>query len=226
MNTRNGTNSKAGPTSQSQVNHLPTARITSVNVSRVANVIFKGKTVPTGIYKQPVDGLVHIGMGGVEDDEQADLRCHGGPHKAVYIYGLPGYAHWETYLGRKLAPGSFGENLTVDSLTEDDIRIGDLLICGKLVMQISEPRISCFKLAMALKEDPGFSKIFLEDGRVGFYARVLQEGRVMAGDCAIHKPVSVPSPTIREFVRACYDSNASLADLKFARNAVDLSPEW
>ncbi|MGY6277961.1 MOSC domain-containing protein [Methylomonas sp. MgM2] len=226
MNNNDGPNLNAAATGRRQPTRQTEARIRSVNVSRVTNVIFKGKTVPTGIFKRPVEGLVHIGVAGAADDEQADLRCHGGPHKAVYIYGLPGYAHWETYLGRKLAPGSFGENLTVDSLTEDDVRIGDLLICGKLVIQISEPRISCFKLAMTLNEDPGFSKIFLEDGRVGFYARVLQEGSVMAGDCAIHEPVAVPSPTIREFVRACYDPNASLADLKFARNATGLSPEW
>ncbi len=213
-------------TGRRQLNQSADACITSINISKVTNVVFKGKTVPTGIFKQAVSGLVHIGVNGVEDDEQADLRCHGGPHKAVYIYGLPGYAYWESFLGRKLTSGTFGENLTVDNLTEDTIRIGDLLICGKLVMQISEPRISCFKLAMTLKEDPGFSKTFLEDGRVGFYARVLHAGTVMAGDRLIHEPVSTPSPTIREFVRACYDPNTTLAALKFARNAVDLSPEW
>lgn len=226
MTKHNGMKSTTKLISQRPPNDSTNASITSINVSKVTNVMFKDKTVPTGIFKQPVNGLVHIGTNGVEDDEQADLRCHGGPHKAVYIYGLPGYAHWEAYLGRKLAAGAFGENLTISNLTEDSVRIGDLLICGKLVMQISEPRISCFKLAMTLNEDPGFSKIFLEDGRVGFYARVLQEGSVMAGDQLIHEPVSVPSPTIREFVRACYDPNATLADLKFARNAAGLSPEW
>lgn len=201
-------------------------RIVSINVSKIRDVPFKGKTVPTGIYKKRVDGPVRISPSGVENDRQADLRCHGGPHKAVYVYGRPGYRHWEGYLGRLLPPGTFGENLTVENLNEDEVRIGDLLICGELVLQVSEPRISCFKLAMTLKEDPGFSKVFLEDGRVGFYARVLHEGRVTEGDWLFHIPAKDASPSIREFVRAAYDPNASLEQLKYARNAKGLSPDW
>lgn len=201
-------------------------RIVSINASKIKEVQFRGKTVPTGIFKQPVTGPVPIGFDGIGGDEQADLRCHGGPHKAVYLYGGPGYLHWASYLGRRLSPGTFGENLTVENLTEDDVRIGDLLICGDLILQVSEPRISCFKLAMTLQEDPGFSKIFLADGRVGFYARVLREGRIAVGNRLVHQPTPLPSPTVREFVRATYDANAGLSELKFARNAVGLSPEW
>lgn len=201
-------------------------RIVSINASKIKEVRFKGKTVPTGIFKQPVTGPVLIGFDGIGGDEQADLRCHGEPHKAVYLYGRPGYLHWASFLGRQLSPGTFGENLTVENLTEDDVRIGDLLICGDLILQVSEPRISCFKLAMTLQEDPGFSKIFLADGRVGFYARVLREGRITVGDRLVHQPTPLPSPTVREFVQATYDANAGLSELKFARNAVDLSPEW
>ncbi|MDD2770226.1 MAG: MOSC domain-containing protein, partial [Methylococcus sp.] len=201
-------------------------RIVSINTSKIKEVQFKGKTVPTGIFKQPVTDPVLIGFDGIGGDEQADLRCHGGPHKAVYLYGWPGYLHWASFLGRRLSPGTFGENLTVENLTEDDVRIGDLLICGDLMLQVSEPRISCFKLAMTLQEDPGFSRVFLADGRVGFYARVLREGRITVGDRLVHQPTPLPSPTVREFVQATYDANASLSELKFARNAVDLSPEW
>lgn len=201
-------------------------KIASINVSKIKEVQFKGKTVLTGIFKQPIGGTTQVTFRGLEGDEQADLRCHGGPHKAVYLYGCPGYQHWESFLGRSLPPGTFGENLTVEDLTEDDIRIGDLLICGDLVLQISEPRISCFKLAMTLQEEPGFSKTFLEDGRVGFYARVLREGRIAVGDRLVHQATRLPSPTVREFVRATHTLDASLSELKYARNAVGLSLEW
>ena len=160
---------------------MTTPKLLSVNVGLPRSVESRGRTVRTGIFKEPVLFRVHVGKLNVDGDRQADLRVHGGPDKAVYAYDFSGYTHWRRELSRELPFGQFGENLTVDGLPETEVRIGDTYRIGAALLQVSEPRSPCFKLAMKM-ELPTFPKAFLAAGRTGFYLRVLEEGEIGAGD--------------------------------------------
>ena len=158
-------------------------RIVSVNVGLPSELEYDGRTVVSGIVKRPVAGRVMVRRTNVDGDRQADLRVHGGPDKAVYAYAAEHYDHWRSELGRDdLSPhGYFGENLTVAGLDEGEVAIGDVLRAGGALLEVSQPRVPCFKLAMRMR-DHAFGKPFLASGRVGFYMRVLEEGEVEAGD--------------------------------------------
>ena len=125
------------------------ARVLSVNIGRGRNVLANGRTVRTGIFKAPVDGLVAIHRTRVEGDEVVDLRVHGGPYKAVYLYPSEHYQFWQNELGLDHLPlGAFGENLTTEGLTEKDVHIGDEFKVGTAVLKVTQPRMPCFKLAL------------------------------------------------------------------------------
>lgn len=133
----------------------------------------------TAIVKEPVEPPIAVGSLGLEGDEQADPRYHGGPDQAVYLYSAEDYAWWSEQLGRELPPGMFGENLTVDRFPEV-VRIGDRLRIGEIELEITGPRIPCSKLA-ARMEDPRFVKRFAQADRPGYYARVLSPGTLQPG---------------------------------------------
>lgn len=158
-------------------------RILSVNVGRPRELEYAGRSVTSAIVKEPVAGRVMVRRTNLDGDGQADLRVHGGPDKAVYIYPAQHYAHWARELGRDdlSPPGYFGENLTVEGVDEADVQIGDVLRAGEALLEVSHPRVPCFKLAMRMR-DHAFGKPFLASGRVGFYLRVLEEGELQAGD--------------------------------------------
>ncbi len=158
-------------------------RIVSVNAGLPSELSFDGRTVLSGIVKEPVAGRVAVRRTNLDGDRQADLRVHGGPDKAVYAYPAQHYDHWESALGRDdLAPlGYFGENLTVEGTDEAEVHIGDVVRAGDALLEVSQPRVPCFKLAMRMG-DHAFGKPFLASGRVGFYLRVLEEGELEAGD--------------------------------------------
>jgi MOSC domain-containing protein YiiM len=151
-------------------------RLVSVNVSLPKLVEFRGQAVSTSIFKEPVGGRVLVRRLSLEGGWQADLRSHGGLNKAVYAYPLEHYARWSEELGRdNLRPGQFGENLTVEGLTEDAARLGDVFRVGGALLQVTQPRYPCFKLEIKMG-DPLFPRRFLASGRTGFYLRVLEEG--------------------------------------------------
>src|SRR5579862_5965912 len=129
--------------------------VLSVNVGRPREIPAGTRTVRTAIAKQPVLLRVRVGRTNLEGDRQADLRVHGGPDKAVYAYDLSGYAHWEREVGRPLPYGQFGENLSVEGLPETEARIDDVYRVGTALLQISQPRSPCFKLALRM-ERPDF----------------------------------------------------------------------
>jgi MOSC domain-containing protein YiiM len=156
-------------------------KLLSVQVAQPRSVIHGGRTVRTAIYKEPVLFRVFVRRLNLDGDSQADLRVHGGPDKAVYAYDLGGYAHWRRELGLELPFGQFGENLTVEGMPETQVRIGDSYRIGSAVLQVSQPRSPCFKLAMKM-ERPQFLREFLASGRTGFYLRVVEEGELGAGD--------------------------------------------
>jgi len=156
--------------------------VSSVNVALPAPLVTAKGEVLSGIRKLPVRGRVAVRRLGLAGDGQGDLKVHGGPDKAVYVYSLDHYAPWTRELARNdLVPGTFGENLTVEEMLETEVRIGDIYRFGTAVLQVTKPRSPCFKL-VARMGLPDFQKTFLASGRVGFYCRVLEEGDVAAGD--------------------------------------------
>lgn len=184
-------------------------RILVVSVGEPADLSHGGRTVVSGIVKQPVAGRVAVGRTGLAGDGQADLSVHGGPGKAVYAYPVENYPHWAAELGRDdLGPGFFGENLTVEGLPEDRVRVGDVLRSDGALFEVSQPRMPCFKLGMRVG-DPGFLAPFLRSGRVGYYLRVLEEGDVGAGDRLVVERPARDSMSVREVAGLLLDTAAA-----------------
>jgi MOSC domain-containing protein YiiM len=141
----------------------------------------------TGIYKIPVDGPVRIRELGISEDFICDQENHGGPDQAIYIYGAPDYEWWSRELGQELAPGTFGENLTLSEFESAHYSIGDRLKAGSVVLEFTAPRIPCSTLARRMR-DPQFIKKYRLAERPGMYCRVIQEGTLRAGDPAVLIP--------------------------------------
>jgi MOSC domain-containing protein YiiM len=157
-------------------------KLLSVNVALPQEVEINGRPVLTGIYKEPVFHRVRLGRLTLEGDGQADLSVHGGEHQAAYAYPIEHYAYWQAWLDRDPLPhGTFGENFTTRGLLEDEVRVGDVVQIGGTVVQVTMPRLPCFKFAHKVGR-PEILKEFLHSGRSGFYLRVLTEGEVGAGD--------------------------------------------
>ena len=156
-------------------------KVQSVNVGKPRQVEWHGRIVETGIWKKPVEGSVRIEGVNLEGDGQADLRVHGGPDKAVYAYSAEDYEWWSGELGRDLAPGTFGENLTVSGLDLAGALIGERWSVGSAVLEVSQPRLPCSKLGIRMK-DPDFRDRFDDAGRFGTYLRIIEEGSVAAGN--------------------------------------------
>jgi MOSC domain-containing protein YiiM len=157
-------------------------RVLSVNVGLPREVIWRGKPVTTGIYKQPVTGRVPIRALNLDGDRQADLRVHGGRDKAVYAYPSEFYELWSRERPElAFGPGMFGENLTTEGLLDSDVSIGDRFRVGTAELVVTQPRLPCFKLGIKMGRDE-FVTEFLERGLFGFYLGVVREGEVQAGD--------------------------------------------
>lgn len=157
-------------------------RVVSVNVGLPQPILWKGHPVLSGIFKEPVEGRITVRRLNLEGDGQADLTVHGGPEKAVYAYSLEHYDFWRGLLpGIDLPPGSFGENLTVEGLTEENVHIGDCFQIGTAQMRVTQPRMPCYKLAAKFGRTD-IVRHFLETGYSGFYLAVIREGEVGSGD--------------------------------------------
>ncbi|MCI0370875.1 MAG: MOSC domain-containing protein [candidate division NC10 bacterium] len=157
-------------------------RVVSVNVGLPREVHWKGKRATTAIFKEPVAGRVVVRTLNLDGDRQADLSVHGGPSKALYLYPVEHYAYWRRELPEMTLPwGMFGENLTTEGLLEDAANIGDRFRVGSAEVLVTEPRLPCFKLGIRFGRND-IIKRFLASGRTGFYAAVLKEGDVAAGD--------------------------------------------
>jgi MOSC domain-containing protein YiiM len=156
-------------------------KIVSVNVAMPREVVWKGMTVRTGIFKEPVNGPVMISKLNLAGDKQADLTVHGGAEKAVYAYPADHYEYWRRELPDvSFSWGKFGENLTTEGLREDTLCIGDRLRIGSAVLIVTQPRMPCYKLAITFERDD-MIKRFLMSGRSGFYFSVIEPGKVSVG---------------------------------------------
>src|SRR5262245_37665288 len=145
------------------------ATIVSVNVGTPIEVSIQGNVVLTSIFKKPVEGRVAVRKLNVEGDRQADLTVHGGPHKAVYCYPEENYAFWSDQIpDTKLVFGNFGENLTTRGLMEDVVQIGDQFRVGSAILQVTQPRMPCYKLGIRFGRDD-MVKRFWQSERPGIY---------------------------------------------------------
>ncbi len=157
-------------------------QVLSVNVGLPRAVVWKGRMVVTGIFKEPVAGRIAIRRLNLEGDRQADLTVHGGPEKAVYAYPAEYYAFWrEQFPEMELPWGMFGENLTIMGLLDESVHIGDRFQVGSAHLMVTQPRLPCYKLGLKFGRDD-ILKRFLQSGLTGFYFAVLKEGDVAAGD--------------------------------------------
>jgi MOSC domain-containing protein YiiM len=186
-------------------------KLISVNVGLPREVTWKGKTVSTGIFKQPVSNRVMVRSLNLDGDGQADLTVHGGLDKAVYVYPFEHYDYWRGELPQTELPlGIFGENFTTTGLTEVDVNIGDRFQIGSVELMVTQPRLPCYKLGIRFGRSD-MVKRFLVSRRTGFYFRVLQEGEVGVGD-------------ILELVSRD-DNNVTVADITQLYSHEQTSPE-
>lgn len=201
-------------------------KLLSVNVSLPKTIDHSGKSVTTGIFKEPVAKRVMVRRLNLAGDGQADLTVHGGVDKAVYVYDLASYRYWERELGRAdLAFGHFGENLTVEGLPDDQVHIGDVFRVGEALLEVSQPRVPCYKLEIKM-EMPGFSRQFLASGRLGFYCRVLEEGTVGAGDPIERVKAGPEQLSVRETAHLLYFENDNIDRIRQALNIPALAQVW
>jgi len=158
------------------------ARLLSVNVGLPRDIPWKGCTVHTGIWKDPVRGRCRVGQLNVEGDGQGDLAGHGGEQRAVFVYQIESYRYWREQLKRTdFVHGQFGENFTIEGLPDDVVCIGDRYQIGSTVFEVTQPRVTCYRVGIRMNE-PRMPALLTSSGRPGFYFRVLCEGEVGAGD--------------------------------------------
>ncbi len=191
-------------------------RLESLNVGEAKALVIGDEVAQSGIGKTPTQ-FADLGPDGFTGDAQADLKNHGGPDQAVYLYRTEDYAWWNEELNKTLALGIFGENLSVSGLPET-VRIGDRLAFGEVLLEVTAARIPCSKLA-AKMNDVHFVKTFTEAGRPGFYARVLQQGCVAVGDPAEYTPNPDAAPSVLETFRWFLEPNPDSKKLKAAFGA-------
>ncbi len=202
-------------------------KLLSINVAEPQVVLDYGRRVETGIFKKRVAGPVRVRFRNLDGDRQADLRVHGGPNKAVYAYTRENIEYWGKRLRRDdLGPGTFGENLTVEELFETDVAIGDEFEIGTARFQVSQPRLPCYKLGIALGR-PEFPKTFQRSRRTGFYLRVLREGIISQDDEIRRFPTADAEPvTVAEMVRIISARRPSAEDVGRALKLAALSEGW
>jgi MOSC domain-containing protein YiiM len=158
------------------------ARLVSVNVGLPRDVAWQGRTVHTAIWKTPVEGPRMVRRLNIDGDRQGDLAGHGGEHRAVFVYQMDSYRYWQDQLGRNdFAYGQFGENFSVDGLSDAEVCIGDRYRIGGALFEVTQPRVTCYRVGIRTNE-PEMAALLVRHGRPGFYFRVLEEGEVEAGD--------------------------------------------
>jgi MOSC domain-containing protein YiiM len=199
-------------------------RVMSVNVGAQRTVEWLGHPVTSGIWKHPVVGPVAVCGVNLAGDDQADRHAHGGPDKAVYAYALQDYRFWrdEGGLAVDAEPGLFGENLTIAGLDVSDARIGERWEVGGVLLEVSQPRIPCYKLGMRVG-DPAFPRRFAAAERPGAYLRIVREGFVTAGDevAVVYRPAHEVTP---RFVSRAYHADRTL--LPRLLEIPELSASW
>ena len=201
-------------------------KLLPVSVSMGTEVPYMGKTVTTGIFKEPVSGRVMLRSLNLDGDRQIDRRGHGGPFKAACVYTMENYEHWGRELGRSdFSFPQFGENFTVEGMHEDDIHVGDVFRVGQALVEVTQPRVPCYRLGIKM-EDPHFPKRFLQSCLVGFYFRVLEEGEVGAAHSIELVKADPEAVSVRKICHLYYFDRDNVEDCKKAIRIKALSPGW
>lgn len=191
--------------------------VVSVNVGLPRTVMWKGKMVSTGIFKEPVEGRVWVRTLNLDGDEQADLKVHGGQNKAVYAYPVEHYNYWRNELpDMELSWGIFGENLTVVGLLEEEVNVGDRLRIGTVELMVTQPRQPCYKLGIRFGRTD-MVKRFQDSGLSGFYFSVVREGELGVADRIERISRDENQVTIADINRL---SQRDTVDLELLRRAV------
>ena len=202
------------------------ARLISVNVGLPRDVAWKGRTVHTGIWKNPVGGRCRIGRLNLDGDGQGDLAGHGGEQRAVFVYQIESYRYWQEQLKRTdFAYGQFGENFTVEGLPDDIVCIGDHYQIGDALFEVTQPRVTCYRVGIRMNE-PRMPALLTSSGRPGFYFRVLREGDVGAGDEIVKVGSANERMTVGEVNALLYSPDHEPDRLVRALRIGALSPGW
>jgi MOSC domain-containing protein YiiM len=211
------------------VNHssdVATARLVSVNVGMPADVTWRGKTVHTGVYKRPVAGPAMVRRLNIDGDGQGDLGGHGGEQRAVMVYQTESYDYWSEFLARDdLEPGNFGENFTITGLADDQVCVGDRYAIGEAEFEVTQPRVTCFRVGMRLGE-PDMPNLLVAHHRPGFYFRVITEGHVQAGDPIVRTRRGRHELTVADIDALLYLPRRDSGLLRKAVDVPALSPGW
>jgi MOSC domain-containing protein YiiM len=193
-------------------------KLLSINIGKERQQQRKDYVETTGIYKTPVDMPVEIKSLGIDGDAICDTKNHGGVDQALYIYGGADYAWWSKEIGKELAPGTFGDNLTISDLESAEFNVGDYLHIGEVILQVTAPRIPCGTFATRM-EDPHWVKKFRTAERPGLYCRIIKQGIVKAGDTVSVEKYTGETISIVEMYREHYNKSKSEESLRRHLNA-------
>jgi ferredoxin-NADP reductase/MOSC domain-containing protein YiiM len=203
-----------------------TARLLSVNVGLPRDIAWQGKTVHTAVWKTPVQGRRMVRRLNIDGDGQGDLAAHGGEHRAVFVYQCDSYHYWQSRLGRNdFTYGQFGENFTVDGLSDQDVCIGDHYRAGSALFEVTQPRVTCYRVGIRMNE-PQMAALLVAHGRPGFYFRVLEEGEVEAGDEIVQVAAGPERLTVFEINALLYLPGHPRGQLVRALRIPALSAGW
>jgi ferredoxin-NADP reductase/MOSC domain-containing protein YiiM/ferredoxin len=198
----------------------------SVNVGMPRDIEWEGRTVHTGIWKEPVDGRQIVRRLNIDGDGQGDLGGHGGPNRPVFVYQIESYRYWQEFLARDdFTYGQFGENLTVEGLTDDEVCVGDRYRIGSAVFEVSQPRVTCYRLGIRMNE-PQMPSLVVAHRRPGFYFRVLEEGEIQAGDTIERVERGPEAMTVADIDGLLYLPNRARRNLVRALRIPALSEGW
>jgi ferredoxin-NADP reductase/MOSC domain-containing protein YiiM len=202
------------------------ATLVSVNVGLPKNVAWQDRTVYTGIWKQAVDGPRMVRRLNIDGDGQGDLNGHGGEQRAVLVYQLDSYRHWQQHFARDdFEFGQFGENFTVDGLGDEEVCIGDRYRIGAAEFEVTQPRVTCFRVGMRLGE-PQLPALLVAHHRPGFYLRVITEGEVRAGDEIVRTRAGPHAVSVADIDALLYLPERAVERLRAAVDIPALSPGW
>lgn len=202
------------------------AYLLSINVGMPRDIAWQGRTVHTAVWKAPVQGRHLARRLNIDGDGQGDLEGHGGEHRAVFVYQIDSYRYWQGQLGRSDSSyGQFGENFTVDGLSDDEVCIGDRYRIGGAVFEVTQPRVTCYRVGIRMNE-PRMAALLVAHDRPGFYFRVIEEGEVGAGDAIVQVAEGPERMTVAEVNALLYKPGHPRNRLEQALLIPALSAGW
>src|SRR6266498_858947 len=202
------------------------ARLLSVNVGLPRDIEWNGRTVHTGIWKNPVGGRCRVSRLNLDGDGQGDLAGHGGEQRAVFVYQIESYSYWQEQLKRTgFVHGQLGENFTIEGLPDHAVCIGDRYQIGSALFEVTQPRVTCYRVGIRMNE-PRMPALLTSSGRPGFYFRVLQQGEVGPGDEIVQVGEAKERMTVAEINALLYSPYHARDRLERALRIEALSPGW